>query len=468
MGTQRLSSADAAWLHMDRPTNLMIVNSVLLLDGPLDLDRLREVFTERLVAAYPRYRQRVVESRVPLRGPAWEDDPSFDIDDHIHHVGLPQPGDEAALQELIGELISTTLDHDKPLWDVYVIDGSGPGPALLVRMHHCIADGIALARVMMSLTDGEIENPAAFADERPAPASVVRLPGPVASVAGAAASTVSAGGRLASTVAHQTVESVLHPRHAADLAKTAVEDTAALARMVFMSSDADTALRGELHRARCVTWTRPIPLSQVKEIAHANKATVNDVLLAAVSGGLREYLLGRGEQPASIRAIVPFNLRPLDQPVPRELGNRFGLVFLPLPVDVDGREERLAQVKRGMDQIKDSPDAGVSYAVLGAIGLTPTEVETRLVNMFSSKGTAVMTNVPGPQRPVALAGAHIERVLVWAPTSGSVGMSVSIFSYEGQVTIGLLADAHLIRDPDAIVRAVEDEFTALAGSPATS
>ena len=148
-----MPSADAAWLHMDRPTNLMIIHSVFWFDEPVDWNRFGETVEERLVEAYPRFRQRVVESRVPGRTPHWEDDPDFDIGTHIHHLALPAPGDQAALQELVGDLMVRPLDRSRPLWEMYTIDGYGDGAAVLVRMHHCIADGIALARVMLSLTD---------------------------------------------------------------------------------------------------------------------------------------------------------------------------------------------------------------------------------------------------------------------------------------------------------------------------
>ena len=155
----RLSSADTAWLHMDRPTNLMVINSVLLFDEPVDWERLKQTTQRRLVDRYPRFRQRVVESHLPLRAPKWEDDPEFALEHHMHHLALPAPGDAAALQELVGDLMMMPLDRNRPLWQTYMVDGFGDGAAMITRMHHCIADGIALARVMLSLTDSEPDAP---------------------------------------------------------------------------------------------------------------------------------------------------------------------------------------------------------------------------------------------------------------------------------------------------------------------
>ena len=148
-----MSTADAAWLRMDRPTNLMIVNSVLWFDEPVDWERCKAVFLDRIVARFDRFRQRAAEG-LPLAPPHWEDDPGFDPALHFHHVALPAPHDRAALQDFIGDRIATPLDHSRPLWEVYLIDDFGSGCAILVRIHHSIADGIALARVMLTLTDG--------------------------------------------------------------------------------------------------------------------------------------------------------------------------------------------------------------------------------------------------------------------------------------------------------------------------
>jgi diacylglycerol O-acyltransferase / wax synthase len=480
-----LPSADAAWLHMDRPTNLMVINSVMLFNERVDEERLRETLRRRLVEPYPRFRERVVESRLPLRGPAFEADPHFDLDRHLHRRGLPEPGDEAALRELVGDLIATPLDHAKPLWDMYLIERPQERHALVVRMHHCIADGIALARVLLSLTDTAPEGDGFTALRAPrkqaraegvrgAVQSVVRTPvAAVAAVAQPAGAAIGATWRVTSGMVHEGIETLAHPGHARELADRASADAQALAdraaadaqtlaKLLCSPADADTALRGELGVRRKVAWTRQLDLAAVKATAHAQGATVNDVLLASVSGALRRHLRARGEQPREIRTLVPFNLRALDTPLPRELGNRFGLVYLALPVDVAGRRARLEEVKLRMDAIKRSPEGSITYAILQAVGLTPPPIESRIVDIFTAKASAVMTNVPGPREVVYLAGTPVRTVLVWAPTSGSVGMSMSIFSYRGEVTIGLLVDPGLVPDPQAIMRHSEQELAALS------
>ena len=226
-------------------------------------------------------------------------------------------------------------------------------------------------------------------------------------------------------------------------------------------ADAATAIKGDPGISRRVAWSVPLSLPQIKHVAHTHQATVNDVVLAGVSGALRHYLQDHDSEVGEIQAMVPFNLRDIDAPLPRELGNKFGLVFLPLPVGTSGSYRRLVAVHRRMQEIKAGRDGAVSYGFLSLIGLAPEPLERRIIDMFTAKGTAVMTNVPGPREAVYLAGTPIRTVLVWAPTSGHIGMSVSIFSYRDEVTIGLMVDAALIPEPDEIVGRLEQELDAL-------
>jgi WS/DGAT/MGAT family acyltransferase len=469
----RLSSADTAWLHMDRPINLMVINAVMLFDERLAEERLREVLRKRLVERYPRFHERIVERRLPLLGPSFEDDPKFALEHHLYHLALPQPGDEATLRKQVGDLIVTPLDRAKPLWEAHLLDRPEGGSALLLRMHHCIADGIALARVMLSLTDAAPAEDgflaAAAADRHPPrdrargriAGAIGAIGAPFADVAALAGSTIAATRGASSALGREGIELLAHPSHARELLDRTASDARALAKLLFSSADADTGLRGRLSVSKKVAWTEQLELVRVKAIAHAQGATVNDVLLASVTGALRRHLRESGEQPLAIRTLVPYNLRALQEPIPRELGNRFGLVFLTLPVDVAGRRARLLELKRRMDAIKHSPEGPISYAILEGVGLTPPLLERRIVDIFTAKASAVMTNVPGPREVVYLAGTPVRAVLVWAPTSGSVGMSVSIFSYRGEVTIGLLVDAGLVADPQLIMRRTEQELAAL-------
>jgi WS/DGAT/MGAT family acyltransferase len=455
-----MSHADAAWLHMDRPTNLMVITGVLWFDQPPDWEGVRERIRERMVEPFARFRQRVVEGRGPLSGPHWEDDPNFDFDLHIHRIALPAPGDRAALQAFVADLMASSLDRSKPLWQFHLVDGYGDGAALISRIHHCIADGIALGRVLLSLTDESPDVGIAPPDDDWATAE--RRGGPLDALARPAARAVSVAREAAEAVAHEAIEVGKNPSHLRDLAADARADAAALAKQLFMGPDPPTRLKGELGVAQRVAWSSPIPLDDVKTIGHGTGTTVNDVLLTAVAGALRRYLSERRGPVEQLTALVPFNLRPLDQPLPADLGNRFGLVFLRLPVGLEDPRRRLDEVHRRMEEIKHSPEGAVSYGVLDAIGRTPVQIEKALVDLFTTKGSAVMTNVPGPRQPVYMAGTPVRGVLVWAPCSGGVSMSVAIFSYAGEVTLGVMTDAGLVPDPERIIEAFEPELESLA------
>ncbi len=451
-----MSSADTAWLRMDRPTNLMVVNGVLWFDDQLDWPRVREQLRRRLVAEFPRFRQRVVESSVPLYGPWWEDDPGFDMDAHVHQRVLPAPGDQSVLQQLVADAMAMPLDRSRPLWEVHLIDGYGRGCAMLFRVSHCIADGIALARVLLSLTDD-----GAPADIAP-PQAARSGSGPLDKLSHSAARTLTVPRGVAETVWRDLLEVMAHPAEVTDLAAAGRSDAKTLAKLLLTGHDADTVLKGEPGVARRVAWSSPLRLDEVKAIGRAFDATVNDVLLTAVAGALRSYLKRRENLVHELRAIVPFNLRPLDEPLPRKLGNRFGLVLLPLPVGIGDRRERLAEVKRRMDAIKRSQEGAFSFGVLSAIGLTPAQLQNVIFGEFAARGTAVMTNVAGPQEPMHFAGAPVRGAVVWAPCAGGVGISVSIFSYAGEVRLGLAVDAGLVPEPQEIVDAFEVEYRELA------
>ena len=450
-----MSNADAAWLHMDQPTNLMVITAALWFDQPVDWDRAREVVRTRLVERFPRFRQRVVEGRAPISGPHWEDDPHFDLDLHLPRIALPKPGDRAALEALVADLMATPLDRSQALWRWHLVDGYGDGSAIVARMHHCIADGIALSRVLLSLTD---EAPDAEIAPAPEPEPERGGLGGITAPIGAALGAVRGA---AGAIAHEAVTVARHPSELVDIASEAREDAEALAKLVLAPADPTTPLHGELGVAQRAAWSAPIPLAAVKEMGHATDTTVNDIVLTAVAGALRGYLRSRDGLVDELTAFIPFNLRPLDQPLPARLGNRFGLVFLRLPIGIGARRKRLGEVHRRMEEIKHSPEGAVSYGLLGAIGVTPVPVERRIVEQFTAKATAVVTNVPGPREPVYFAGTPVRGVLVWAPRSGSVPLSIAIFSYTGEITVGLMADAGLVSDPERIVAGIEREVEAL-------
>jgi WS/DGAT/MGAT family acyltransferase len=446
--SKRLSNVDTAWLRMEHPTNLMMVTGVLIFDQLLNFDRLRATLQQRLLS-FDRFRQRVVTAGGVAH---WEPDPHFTIGAHLHRIALPAPGDQATLQELVSDLMSSPLDFSKSPWQFHLIEGYGQGCVLVTRLHHCIADGIALIRVLLSFTD---QTPDQAMAAEPEAARNGREPsaGPIAAV--------NATVRAAEKLLDRGIDALLEPAHLAETAKLGAEGALTLSRLLLMSPDPSTVFKGQLGVVKRASWSDPVPLEAVKAIGQAAGATVNDVLLAAVAGALRRYLQGRGElaEGLELRAAVPVNLRSPNEPL--SLGNRFGLVFLPLPVGADDPLDRLYDLKERMEAIKGSPEALVTFGILNAMGMAPDQLQDVAVGIFGSKATAVMTNVPGPRQTIYLAGAPIRQLMFWVPQSGRLGLGVSILSYAGQVRLGVATDAGLVPDPEAIVKRFQEEFELL-------
>lgn len=439
-----MSSVDAAWLGMEDPTNLMMVTGVMMLEGKVDPKRLRTVLDKRL-APFGRFHQRVVRPRTRAGLPHWQDDEQFDIDNHVTHIALPEPGGEKALRELVSEILSTPLDFSKPLWHVHLVDGLEQGSVVVARLHHAIADGIALVRVLLSLTD---------TTPNPTPTRRVSKDndsaGPLDWLPAAIKRGVATGQKLLDD-----------PTRVGDAARFGVNAAYRLGRLIVLPPDPPTVFKGELGRRKRAAWSDPVPLDDFKAIGKSFGATVNDVLLATATGALRRYIERQGERTngLSIRASVPVNLRPPEEA--HHLGNSFGLVFITLPVGITNPARRLRAIKKEMDELKRSPEALVAYGVLSIMGFAPVEVERLGLRFFGNKATAVLTNVPGPREPLYLAGRKLDRIMFWVPQSGHLGLGISILSYAGGVMLGVATDEGLVHDPEKIVQAFGAEFEAL-------
>ena len=373
--------------------------------------------------------------------------------------GCPPPATRPRSRRSWRTLQSTPLDRDRPLWSAHLVDGFGDGAAIVWRIQHCIVDGISLARVLQSLSDHAPEAGIAPEAKRHRP--------PFAAVAGYAAPAMLAGRRLATAIARETRYAVAHPGGILR-GRIAGVDARSLAKIARTGPDTPTVLKGPLGVPQRTSWTTPMSLEEVKRIGRPTGATVNDVALAALAGALRDHLAARGSLVEEIRAYMPFNLRPLDEPIPRELGNLFGLVFLTLPIGVADRRERLACVQQRMSEIKRSGEGRVVFDGLSVMGIWPTRNARLWTDFFSAKATVVVSNMVGPDKSIRLAGVTAKGMLIMAPRTGNVGLSVTIFSYNGRVTFGVTTDAGLMPRPDELLRAIVAELRAMRRLAATS
>ena len=455
MKREPISKVDTAWLRMEQPTNLMMITGVVGLDANASYEKLAETVRQRFLA-FRRFRQKAV---VTSSGAFWEVDEDFDIRGHVRKVALPGLADHAELEEYVSDLASTALDHSRPLWQFHYVENYIDGPVVVIRIHHCYADGIALVQVFLSLTDPTPEprisaaNPEKWKRERASESTIFqRLMEPARDGADFAV-------HLAKTLLEEATQIVQQPEKANFYIDEIGEFLRELSRTLLLPDDARTRLKGKLGVRKRVAWAEPLLLEEVKALSKALGCTVNDVLIAAVTGAFRSYMLAEGEvlsSAAEIRATVPVNLRPLEHA--RELGNHFGLVFLSLPVGIANPLERVYRVNEQMNELKASKQAAVAFGLLSALGMGPASLQKPALEFLSEKATTVLTNVPGPSGPLFLAGGQVKDMMFWVPQTGNVGLGVSILSYNGKVFFGLVADRKLVPDPARIISRFRPEM----------
>ena len=466
-GRRKMSTVDTAWLRMDSDANLMMIVGVAMLHPNVSVTALKKALAARLLV-HSRFRSRVVSD---LAG-AWWQAQEVDLDDHVIHTSLPAhargTSNKAALQTLVGTLAQRRLDPGKPLWQMHLVDNcTGEDgvtrQALVIRIHHCIADGIALIGVFMSLFDNSPTatdyapppRAAAAADDNPW--AQITLPIAAASIK---AIDVSSGMFIKSLGVLGDLDHL--PAQLATLGQTAAQLAGDAIRLSTMDDDSPTRFKGKPNGRKHVSWSEPLPLGEVKAIGKAFGCSINDVLMASVAGALRAYMHAKGDSVAAdceVRVMVPVNLR---KPSRRQrLGNAFGLVPLVLPVGMEDPVARLHEVRRRMNELKGGYTALVAMSVLGVLGATPRQVQTEVQGFFSRKATAVMSNVPGPQTPLYLAGSKLEQCMFWVPQSGDIGIGVSILSYNGGVQFGIVTDDAMVSDPDRVIARFAPEFEKL-------
>ncbi len=458
---ERMTKVDTAWLRMDSESNLMMIVGVWTLRPGIKYEDLCQRVEERLLK-YNRFRQRVVEDTA---GATWVEDSRFDIANHITREKLPRHAKgqaQQALQKRMGELAMQPLDPKRPLWHFALVEDYEGGSALMVRIHHCIADGIALISVTMSLVDGGAPPPERKRKNAPAGAEdwiADTLIKPLTDITVRALGAAGDGAAKSLGMLRDPQKGMSGSLDMARLAYQVISDAAALA---LMPDDSKTRLKGKPGRAKRVAWCQPIPLDEVKSVGKALNCSINDVLLSCVAGAIGEYLKSLGDDVAGqeIRAMIPVNLRPLDQAY--KLGNRFGLVPLVLPIGVDNPIERVYEVRRRMNALKGSTQPLLAFGLLAVAGLLIKPAQEAMLNLFGKKTTAVMTNVPGPREKLKLLGSTLEQSMFWVPQSGDIGLGVSILSYGGGVQFGVITDTALCPDPQKIIDEFEPEFAKLS------
>jgi WS/DGAT/MGAT family acyltransferase len=427
MKRERIMSNDAIWLQ-DSAVNLMVINAVIITDH-LDLRTLRTTFQRRIFEGqdpqrFERYRCRAGGNG---RRRYWEPDPEFDLKRHIIPGRVKHLDGPEAVQAYLGREAGKALDPGHPLWQIQVIDGFGEGATvLLVRIHHSIGDGETLVELLLSLVD-ETPGQKGRHGIRPARSAL--------------------GGRW--------LDGLLRT------ASIAASAPGILLRRLTWMADSSPMHGPALSGNKRVAWTRPLDLDVVKRAKQHIGATVNDVLMASVSGAFSHYLLDHGSHtPSRFLVSMPVSVR--GQADSSRSGNCFAPVPLELPAGRGVHGHRILAVKERMDRLKGSPAPLVIYHLQRAlISLLPHPVSRLLIDFLANKCSAVVTNVKGPAADLAIGGRQVRFLMFWVPQRARIGIGISILSFSGKVQVGVMADEALVPDPAALIQAFEDEFETL-------
>lgn len=457
---ERLSALDAGFLELENDRQQMHVGSLLVLEGPAPSFADFAAHVESRLGSIPRYRQRVQRMPLDLARPVWVDDPHFVLADHLRHTAVPSPGGDDQLRALFARVLSERLDLQRPLWELWLVEGlTGQRWAVFTKTHHAMTDGLAGREVMELLLDPQpqappVPVPVAPWSPRPAPSRRALLASGAAGLARlpidatrAAVRTAVSGTRTPGGMARAVV---VRAHGLATLARSAVEPT--------------TVLNGPLGPQRRWGWARA-ELSDVKAVEASSGCSVNDVVLTAVTGGFREYLLARGEDVdhTRIRSLVPVSVRTAEHR--GRLGNQVTAMLAELPVGVADARERLAAVSRQMSHLKGGGQAVGVESVLHAADFVPASVMTLGAHVYAVTGQRVVntvtTNIPGPQYPLYLLGRRMVELFPYIPVAEAVRISIGIVSYDGHLTIGATGDYDAVPDLDALCAAIERSLAQL-------
>ncbi len=440
-----MSAVDRAWLEMDEPHNPMVVSAILELSGVEDIEQLSRRILEGLLR-YPRFSQRADEHSSGL---IWRDDGPVTVAYHLRIYHLNEDRPEHDLRHAVARELAAALDRSMPLWRMTFFVRHPGQVTVLFRAHHAVADGIALIKVLMSCTDDAL-----------APdvhATHPRHHGPL----GRLIDGLEAINRQLESVQQLIRADLRHPAQIVDQLRAGRAALAAAGRVLSLPDDNPVCFRRPLEGVRAVAWTRGIEFAPIKRYARRHAVKINDVFVSALAGAFTRYLHRTRPQDAparNLRISVPVNLRSEDD---GELGNRFGLVLLDLPLGIDDPVERLRIVAERARALKSSPEAKATLIGLGAAGHMPLALEKRLINFLADKAAAVVSNLPGPQEVLRFAGSQLSSVVFWPPQTGHIGIGVSLFSYAGRVSVGVSSDIALIPDPETLIEDFEAELAAL-------
>ncbi|AHI01238.1 wax ester/triacylglycerol synthase family O-acyltransferase [Kutzneria viridogrisea] len=459
----RLSALDASFLYLEDQTTPMHVGGISIFRRPragFDYDGLVALIEQRL-ALVPRYRQKVVPVPGRLARPVWTDDPEFDVTYHVRRSALPKPGSDQQLHDLAARLMSRPLDHTRPLWETYLVEGLERNRiAVITKTHHAMVDGIGAVELGQVILD-------VSATPRPQPENLW-MPQPEPSAAQLVLDAVT-------EVVQRPGELVENVRSAAfDAAATVQKVVGAVGGLISAARAAALPAPGSPLNVRISNQRRysvaRTRLEDYRAVRKVHGGTVNDVVLATVSGALRNWLLSRGEAVTSattIRALVPLSVRDTDGD---GSGSKVQAYLIDLPVGEPNPVVRLHQISHTMRGHKESGQSVAADTLVRVGGIAPPTLHAlgaRVASSFSQRiFNVVVTNVPGPQVPLYAVGARMTEMFPIVPLAKNQALSIGVTSYDGGVYFGLNADRDAMSDVDVVAGLVQESLEELVGTVA--
>jgi len=469
LALDRLSPLDTSFLDVEDAVNQMHIGSVLILEGPPPPLATFRAMVKGKLPSVPRYRQVTRRVAFGVGRPVWIDDSAFELDYHVRRAALPQPGSMGELRELVGDLMGRPLDRQRPLWELWMVEGLEDGLwAVVAKVHHCMVDGVGGAELLSLILDVSPDaSPLPPEPWRPGP-----MPSPVdllmRSVAEISSSSRDLLGALTSGVG-----SMARLAQVRELAR-GVSSAARVVRPMAPSS-----LNGPIGSSR--RWaSTSVPVTDIKAVRSSLGGAFNDVALAAVTRGFRGLLEKRGESvDRTIRALVPVSVRARDS-AGRAVGdgtlaNKVSVVFAELPIGLDDPVKRLADISSQMTSAKETHEAQAGESLISLVRYIPPVVLALGAHLFGKASqrnvNTVTTNVPGPQFPLYAAGRRMIRAYPYVPIGMQVRIGVAMLSYDGEVNFGITGDYDHAPDVDVMAEGISlgmDELLAAAGAASSN
>ena len=446
----RMNPTDALFWSMDKiPEMRSTIGALVILDHAPPRELLRAAF-ERLSYSLIRMRQRVVEVPFGLAPPEWIADPQFDLDYHLRYLAVPEPGGMADLLDELSPLYATAFDRDRPLWEAYVAEGMPGGRgAILVKMHHCMTDGVGGTRLSESL----LTEDAASASPPPRLPADERSTTPAARLWRAAVHNLNDAVELSAAAAGAMIASASTP-----LATAAALRNAWKTVVGFSSELTVPRAKSSLHAHRSLSRrlaTFEMAMADIDTVRSRLDATNNDIVLTIVSGAMHRWHTSRGDDTHELRALVPVSLRRAED---ANGGNRIALLAIGLPIGEPNPVRRLRLIQERMGHVKGDQRAALYPWLARFMAAMPTVIAEQLSRQQTSRTNFVCTNVPGPRRVCTLAGASIERIYPYAPLVGDHPVAIALCSYQGTMFVGLDVDPLAMKDLPHFLDALRESY----------